>query len=199
VDFAGRWQATWREFRMPGDSRLLERLLAHYSEPQRKYHTLRHLEDCLRKFDEARALAERPAEVDLALWFHDAIYDVQRDDNELRSAQWAREAIGGDAGERVYDLVLATRHARQPSGRDAELLVDIDLSILGAPTVAFDEYEQQIRAEYASVPAFLFRRKRRAILAEMLRRPFIFSTLHFRARFEAQARVNLARSIAALK
>jgi predicted metal-dependent HD superfamily phosphohydrolase len=199
MDLSERWQGAWRALRRVASASLLARLMHAYSEPHRRYHTLQHLEDCLQKLDEARSLAGRPAEVELALWFHDAIYDVRRDDNEARSAQWAREAIGGEAGERVHDLVLATRHSASPSAADAALVVDIDLSILGAPAHAFDDYERQIREEYAWVPAGLFRRRRRAILDGILARPFIFSTLHFRERLEVAARENLARSIAALQ
>jgi predicted metal-dependent HD superfamily phosphohydrolase len=199
MDLSERWQGAWRELGRVASASLLARLMHAYSEPHRRYHTLRHLEDCLQKLDKARSLAGRPAEVELALWSHDAIYDVRRDDNEARSAQWAREAIGGEAGERVHDLVLATRHAASPTGGDAALVVDVDLSILGAPARIFDDYERQIREEYAWVPAGLFRRRRRAILDGILARPFIFSTLHFRERLEVTARDNLARSIAALQ
>jgi predicted metal-dependent HD superfamily phosphohydrolase len=71
----------------------------------------------------------------------------------------------------VHALVMATGHDAVPQGRDQEVLVDIDLSILGATPARFDEYEQQVRAEYAWVPEFLFRRKRRAILGQFLARP----------------------------
>jgi predicted metal-dependent HD superfamily phosphohydrolase len=90
---------------------------------------------------------------------------------------------------------MTTRHDAVPSGADAESLVDVDLSILGAPPGRFDEYEQQIREEYAWVPDFVFRRKRAEILEGFLARPAIFSTAHFRSRYERQARENLARSL----
>ena len=149
-------------------------------------------------FDGARALAERPDEVELALWFHDAIYDIKGHHNEQRSADWARDALrdaGVDTGsaQRVHDLVMATRHTAVPSAQDERLLVDIDLSILGAERARFDECEQQIRREYAYVPGFLFRRKRREILKGFLDRPAIYSTPHFHDRLEARARDNLRR------
>ena len=61
-------------------------LLAAYAEPQRHYHSTQHLAECLHGFETVRHLAQRPAEVALALWFHDAVYDVQRHDNEAQSA-----------------------------------------------------------------------------------------------------------------
>jgi predicted metal-dependent HD superfamily phosphohydrolase len=188
----------WRQLGGSADPSLFQQLVACYGEPHRKYHTARHLEECFQKLDEARV--ERPAEIELALWFHDAIYDTRRQDNEQRSADWAHASalqagVSHGVAERVHALIMTTRHDAVPSGADAELLVDVDLSILGAPPERFDKYEQQIREEYAWVPDFVFRRKRAEILEGFLARPAIFSTAHFRARYERQARENLARSL----
>jgi predicted metal-dependent HD superfamily phosphohydrolase len=90
---------------------------------------------------------------------------------------------------------MATRHTVAPANLDARLVVDIDLSILGAPHARFEQYERQIREEYASVPNWLFKRKRRAILRSFLERPRIYSTPHFFDALEARARVNLERAI----
>lgn len=197
--FSPSWQRAWTGIGAVGEGNaLLAQLMAAYAEPQRHYHTQQHLGECLSAFDAARALAERPDEVELALWFHDAIYDIKGHDNEQRSADWARAALV-DAGvvadivDRVHALVMATRHTAVPAGRDEQLLVDIDLSILGAERARFDEYEQQIRKEYAYVPGFLFRAKRREILKGFLDRPAIYSTPHFHDALEARARNNLHR------
>jgi len=191
----------WRQLGAANpDPRLHGELIARYSEPHRRYHTVRHLDECFEKLDEIRSLARHPAEIELALWFHDAIYDVKRHDNEEKSADWARASataagVAADACERVYSLILSTRHQAAANGVDAEILVDIDLSILGAVLVRFDEYERQVREEYSWVPDFLFRRERKAILKEFLARPRIFSTTHFRDRYEHQARSNIERSL----
>lgn len=195
-----RWAELWRQLAGRPAPALYGELIAHYGEPRRKYHTARHLDECFEKFDEARELATHPAEVELALWFHDAIYDTRRQDNERKSADWARASamqagVTGEAAARVHALVMATRHDAVPSGADAELLVDVDLSILGAAPERFDEYERQIREEYAWVPAFVFRRKRAKILQGFLARPAIFSTALFRDRYEQRARANLKRSL----
>ncbi len=197
------WQRAWQGVAATGDGAAVHaQLLACYAEPQRAYHTLQHLAECLAAFEPVRALAPHAAEVELALWFHDAIYDVHRHDNEAQSARWAGEALraGGarpGAAERVAQLVLATQHAVPPEGEDACLLIDIDLGILGADEARFDEYERQIRAEYAFVPEPLFSQRRRAILQSFLDRPAIYGTAHFRAALEQRARRNLVRSLAA--
>ena len=180
---------------------LCDALLAAYAEPHRHYHSTQHLAECLQGFEAVRHLAQRPAEVALALWFHDAVYDVQRHDNEAQSADWARQAlttagVQATLAERVHELVMATRHTSVPAAGDAQLLVDIDLSILGADTQRFAQYEQQIRAEYAFVPEDVFRTKRKDVLQSFADRPRIYNTDHFHAALEVRARANLARAMA---
>lgn len=196
-----QWTNVWRELGATKiDELLFHQLVASYSEPHRKYHTMQHLAECFRHLDEVRAEAERPGEVELALWFHDAIYDTLKKDNENRSAEWAREsALAGGLSQaqanRVYALVLDTMHDAIPAGRDAAVLVDVDLSILGADATRFDEYERQIREEYSWVPGPLYRKARRQILRGFQDRERIYSTEYFRAHHETQARENIARSL----
>ena len=199
--YISRWKRLWSTLGAAhADATLFCNIITKYSEPQRKYHTLRHLAECLSHLDEVQHLAARPAEIELALWFHDAIYDVRRQDNEERSAEWAR-ASAEDASlpakvcDRVHDLVLVTRHNAAPKSADEEILVDIDLSILGAPSQRFDEYETDIREEYNWVPRLVFDFRRRSILNEFRRRDPVFRTAHFAKRFERQARENLERSL----
>ena len=143
-----------------------------------------------------------PGEVEIALWFHDAIYELKAQDNEARSAAWAGQVlieagVGPEVCVRVHQLIMATCHAALPTTPDQDLLVDIDLSILGADPERFDEYEVQVRQEYSWVPGLLFRRKRREILAGFLDRPHIYTTARFRERFEASARENVQHSMRA--
>lgn len=203
-DAGSRWAASWAllGLRAP-EGGLLGRVMAGYQAPDRHYHTVQHLAECFERFDEGRELAERAGEVALALWFHDAIYDTHRADNETESAAWAARAVheaGGDGAiaDRVAELVLATRHSSVPAAGDPSLIVDIDLAILGADRPRYDQYETQIRREYAWVPEPEFRSRRRQLLAGFLERPFIYSTALFRRRLEPAARANLARAVARL-
>lgn len=182
---------------------VFDELVVRYSEPHRKYHALQHLTECLAHFEAASDLAEQPEEVEMALWFHDAVYDTQCHDNEEKSADWARKVLlehgtAAAAAQRIHDLVMATRHTALPALPDEQLLVDIDLSILGADPDRFAEYEQQIRDEYAFVPAALFRQKRDEILQGFLDRPVIYSTAHFREALEARARENLRKAVSGM-
>ncbi|MGO4396005.1 N-methyl-D-aspartate receptor NMDAR2C subunit [Variovorax sp. M-6] len=195
------WDGAWRDLgtKLTGDT-LFDALLARYDEPQRAYHTRQHLAECLLHFERERAHAEHPGEVALALWFHDAIYDLGRHDNEARSADWARQALLGagvapEAAERVHALVMATRHDAVPEGNDARLLVDIDLAILGAPPERFAEYERQIRVEYAHIAPEVFEPRRREILSRFLARDPLYLTAPMRARLESTAHLNLQRAV----
>ncbi|HJQ40267.1 MAG TPA: N-methyl-D-aspartate receptor NMDAR2C subunit [Thermoanaerobaculia bacterium] len=193
-----RFAALWRALELPEPPGLFDRLRASYAEPHRAYHTAQHIDECLAQLELVREQCERPAEVELALWFHDAIYDTRAHDNEPRSADWAaRELASAGASSGVIDtvrsLILITRHNAIPATRDEQLLSDIDLSILGAPRARFDEYEAQVRREYAWVPDDVFQRERGKILQSFLARPSIYATEFFRARLEETARENLTR------
>jgi predicted metal-dependent HD superfamily phosphohydrolase len=200
TDFAHRWIADWASLGLAGDAACRERLLASYADPARHYHTLQHLAECLDLFDELAHLAERPGEAAIALWFHDAVYVSQAKDNEARSAAWACEALraagaAAAAIERVQGLIMATARHAASGERDAGLVIDIDLAILGAAPARFAEYERQVRSEYAAVPASVYVEKRRAVLAGFLTRPAIYGTPELRARLEEPARENLRRAV----
>src|SRR6201989_3023597 len=111
-----RWQSVWQELGAATASEgLYHQLVACYSEPHRKYHTIQHLNECLTHLESARELADHADEVELALWFHDAIYDTSKKDNEQRSAEWARDSVqaagvSGEKADRIYELIMATMH-----------------------------------------------------------------------------------------
>lgn len=195
------WNRCWQSLGASGDGLvLMQRLVSADGEPQRKYHTVQHLSECLSLMEKNLDLAEKPAEVEVALWFHDAIYDIKASDNEARSADWAEAelrlaGVAPESIDRVKAHILATRHSALPQGQDQMLLVDIDLAILSASRVRFDEYEVQVRAEYSWVPGFLFRTKRRDVLAGFLARQPIYNTPTLRDAFESQARENLTYSL----
>ncbi|MBL8363405.1 MAG: hypothetical protein JNN18_23170 [Rubrivivax sp.] len=178
---------------------LLSQLVARWSEPHRHCHTLRHLQECLQLLEEWGRAHPLRHEIGMALWFHDAIHDPARPDNEERSARLATRALGraGADPERVRIVsrfVRATRHgARTRSAQGAELMLDIDLAILGADRARFEAYERQVRAEYAHVPDDDFARGRAAFVDAMRERPRLFMTEPGQ-RLEARARENLQRS-----
>ncbi len=194
---AAAWAAAWADAGLVGQGlELRDALWAAYAQAQRRYHTQQHLSECLGLWEALRPHAQHPGEVGLALWFHDAVYEVKAGDNELRSADWARQALLAAGAEtavaqRVHALVMATCHAAPTATPDEALLVDIDLAILGADAARFAEYERQVRDEYGWVPGFLYRRKRREVMRGFAQRAPLYQTDVVRARLEAPARLNL--------
>ena len=196
-----RWEETWSLVGFPAPGETLRRLEGRYGESHRAYHDLRHVLACLELARPVRSELAAPAEVELALWFHDAVYDPRAGDNEERSAGLAAaelESLDEASLAAISRLILATKHDASPADSDARYVVDIDLAVLGSSPEAFDRYEEAIRSEYRWVPGPLFRRRRREILQRFFDRPRIFLTDSFRERFESAARSNLARSIDSL-
>lgn len=178
------------------------RLMAAYAEPQRAYHTLQHLEECLREYDsvEATGQVKRPHELECALWFHDMVYDPQGKENEALSAELACEFLNGhESAAQVAELILLTRDHRPRGGPDDAWMADIDLSIFGQTLPRVRDYERQIRQEYAWVDWPHYREKRLEILASFLSRERLYLTDLFHERYEDSARRHLRALIEELK
>lgn len=198
-DLWPRWRALWDAG--AGAATVYWDLVKRLAESHRAYHTLDHVAACLDWLDAARSLLARPVEAELALWFHDAIYDPRRADNEARSADLAVVALrsmglGETEIDRVAAFIRLTAHTSPQLSGDGALVCDVDLAILGASPAAFDAYEVAIRQEYGWVPEVIFGQARAHILRAFLARPAIYFTPFFREQLEAQARSNLTAAVA---
>ncbi len=196
-----RFLQVWQQLGGRDDPEALFNALARaYAEPHRAYHTTIHLQDCLDQLDTVKASLDEVAQVEIALWFHDAIYDTQAKDNEVKSAAWASTALTSShisltVAQNVANLIMMTQHQALPQANDARFTIDIDLSILGRAPVVFAEYDRQIRLEYHWVPEDEYRRRRGQVLTGFVARPTIYQTAFFQTRYEQQARQNLAQAI----
>lgn len=200
-----QWLALWFRIGAAGDGRVVwTELERRYVEPHRAYHNFDHVGHCLAEFGAVKALAESPDAVELAIWFHDAVYDTHAKDNEEQSARLAAQNLD-EAGvdpklvSSVVSLILATQHAAPPTSPDAALLVDIDLAILGQPRERYARFEDEIRHEYAWVAPADFAAGRSAVLRRFLERPQIYSSATIRGRYESTARQNLRWTIERLR
>ena len=125
-----RWETVWQRLAAPGISYdVLDELIRAYSSPDRYYHNLTHIQDCLSIFDRTSSLAAHPEEVELGIWFHDAVYDSRRNDNEKKSADWAeavnrQSSLGNEIAGRVTDCILATRHEAEAGDHPLGAVVD---------------------------------------------------------------------------
>ena len=198
-----RWEALMLTMGLEPSIDSFNALYAAYSEKNRFYHTVRHISAMLSHLDNVTELADRPAELELAIWFHDAIYKALSKSNELDSAIWSQEFLVSkgydEAGvSRVYNLIMATLHDREVKENDEKLIVDIDLTILGAPDEIYDEFERNVRQEYKMVPAFIYRKKRKEVLKSFLNSDSIYYSDFFKNKYERAARKNIARVIKVL-
>lgn len=172
-----------------------------YSEAGRHYHTLAHIRDCLERLDEVGDRLDDRDAAELALWFHDAVYDPARDDNELRSALLFDQHLGihlpTQRADRVHAMIMATLHTDDPGeDGDASYVVDIDLSSLGAPWPKFRHDSAQLRRESGHLTDDQFQTGTKAFFTRLLARPSVYLTQHFRTRYEAQARRNIEALLA---
>jgi predicted metal-dependent HD superfamily phosphohydrolase len=183
---------------------LLDRLAAKYAEPHRHYHSTAHVHALLRHLERYRVLAKEPALITAAIWYHDAVYDTRRDDNEERSAALAQSELASiawpeSAIRRVAEMVRATRsHQADPGDSDMLLFLDLDLSILGTRPEAYADYCSAVRAEYQWVPEADYVKGRSRVLQAFLARESIYRTPELIAAWESSAQLNLRRELDAL-
>ena len=179
-------------------------LAAAYGSADRHYHNLEHLDEMFRVAGRLITITDDPKTIQLAIWFHDAVYDSRAKDNEARSAELAI-ALLGPIGvprselERLVQLIHATAHsanAHPPGTRETAILLDADLAILGSPPDRYRRYAHDIRKEYAWVPEVDYRRHRAKVLEHFLARPRIFRTDILHDECEDRARENLRAELA---
>lgn len=204
-DFSGRFYDMW--LRSSGgtapDPLVWRTLEARYNEPHRHYHNLGHLRQCLGELDQAgKHIAEANA-TEMAIWFHDVIYNYAAKDNEERSADTFRDFAKGvftDAFiDRVYDFILATKHVGAALDEGTALVVDIDLSGFGLPWDAYLADCNALRREAPNVTDERYYAGKLRFLDELLSWNSLFQTDYFRDRLEETARDNIRRYSAQLR
>lgn len=200
ADLAEQLRSRWP---LTGAEDLREELLAAWDRPG--YHDLRHLAEVLARVEElaSAGVGFGREQVLLAAWFHDAVYDGERDAEE-RSAAWAERSLPSYVGEaaaaEVARLVRMTEtHDPAPEDPGACVLSDADLAVLASSEGRYAAYVAGVREEYAHLDEQTFRRGRAQVLASLAERPALFRTDHARDRWEAAARANLAAELTALQ
>lgn len=189
----------WRSLTGPEADHLGRDLITRYGEPHRRYHTAAHLRAVLTQVDALAGNAAHPDLVRLAAWFHDAVYDPRRGDNEERSARLAERALpelglAAEAVDTVARLVRLTRtHDPAPGDVDGAVLCDADLAILASAPEAYAAYAAAVREEYSFVPDEVFRKGRAAVLRALLDLPAIFHITDVEASARANIQAELTR------
>ncbi len=175
---------------------LLNTLITAYKEPQRAYHTVQHIAECLAHFQNIQSSLNDSIAVETAIWFHDAVYDPKASDNELQSAELMKsvcnEFLSEQQIEKVYQWIIATQKHQPSDDHDLNSLLDIDLAILGSNAERFAEYQQQIQFEYAWVESDVYKVKRKQVLQQFEQMNPIYQTRWFRYHYEKQAKISLS-------
>jgi len=195
-----RWVLLMKNLGFGKNQDTYDALVKAYSEPHRYYHNKSHIGSVLAYLDSFSALAGSKSEIELALWFHDAIYKTFSSSNEADSADWACKFLVKnhariETQKTVHGLIMATYHSHTPSSNDEMFITDIDLAVLGSAEESYSRFSAAVRQEYKSVPDFIYKRKRRAVLQGFLDRDRIYSHDLFHNEFEVRARVNLCREM----
>ena len=193
-----RFESLWSRCIGAGAGAVFDELAALYGEPHRHYHTGAHIEHCLRQLDIAADRMDEPDAVEMAVWFHDAIYEIPPKDNEARSAELFAARAGERGSERfrsrVHQLIMATTHLDPPPRTlDESFMVDIDLSSFGRPWEEFLNDSRAVRAEMAHLSDAEFHPRQRRFLESLEARSRFCFTEFFRERHEHRARENIAK------
>lgn len=212
-ELLAKWLALCVKIGVKGNSQyhynLFKRLVHYYNQPGRYYHTLDHIRYCLAKLHEVKDLAPNPDIVELAIWFHDAIYELWADDNEERSANLAIFFITKLMGlntmfaMKVGCLIKNSAYFKNPPKihitRDAEFFLDIDLSGLGDTEDVFYRNNINVKREFDWLDPAELRIKQIVMFDFFLKRRPLYLTEYFRGKYEAQARANIGRAIKELQ
>jgi predicted metal-dependent HD superfamily phosphohydrolase len=176
-----------------------------YSEKHRAYHNLNHIKSLLDFFENfSKFIKDKPC-VFFAIWFHDAIYDPQKKDNEKQSAELAVKflktlSLPVEKISKIERMILATeKHSAEELDADGKLFLDFDLGILGAESEIYKEYAKAIREEYSFVSEEDYKIGRGRILQNFLKRETIYFTDVMREKFETKANENIENEILELK
>ena len=196
-----RFKALWQRCASPASderaSEIYRDLRARYMEPHREYHTPVHIAHCLKQFDLAREHMDQPDAVEMALWFHDVIYDAKANDNEQKSAvhfaKTCSDSLVPEFQSTVEQLILVTIHKEHPVTNDEKFMVDIDLSSFGLPWDRFLKDSEGVRAEFPHLSDEEFYPAQKVFLDSLLARENFCFTEFFRARHERTARDNIKR------
>jgi len=183
-----------------------DKLNSYYSASGRYYHNLQHIQKMLLFLEKHRKLVSNYQLLQFAIWFHDAIYQPQKLNNELKSAQFMKTVLGKtklteNKLNRIYELILFTKNHEKhklENDFDAAFFLDLDLVVLSLQQSEYQIYMNNIRKEYAFVPNLIYRIRRKNILKRFLKLEHIFRTPLFRQKFEKQARENIKFEISSL-
>lgn len=176
-------------------SKIADSLLSFYAESERFYHTFHHIEFCLGLLDQVKGQSADADSIELAIWFHDAVYNFPLVENEKLSAEYFMEVSEGylskEQRQKIYGLVIVTDHKTKPTDTDQKILVDIDLSSFGLPWQRFIDDGENVRRELSYLNEDDFYRQQIGFMKQLTAAENFYKTPWFQDQFEATARANI--------
>ena len=188
--------------------RFFEEIEKKYTARSRYYHNLQHIAALLQLCEQYTDRLTDKYVVELAVFYHDIIYNVLRKDNEPRSALLAIKRLYavGVPEDKITQVKLFIEATQTHSitgtvvnTHDLQLFLDFDMSILGAGWNDYLEYTKQVRREYRVYPDKLYIPGRTKFLEHCLQTQHIFQTPEFRETYEAAARANMLNELELMK
>lgn len=171
-----------------------------YSEKGRHYHNLLHLENMFSELEAVKSNISDFTAISFSVFYHDVIYDATSKINEEKSADKAEKRLAELHLDKnnisiISEQILATKLHQKSDREDTNYLLDADLSVLGKDFKTYLEYTKNIRKEYSIYPDFLYKPGRKKVLKHFLELESIFKTDHFKEKYEAQAKENIAEEL----
>jgi len=193
-------RAYWQPLaaRLGLEDEVFDRLSAMYSEPHRHYHTLAHVVEMLECLEESSDLIADRDVMELAVWFHDAVYDstAAHGGNEGASADLLSDTCSGAAVAPAHAIILHSADHGPSGDPDTQLFCDLDLYRLAGSYETFLKHGDDVRREYAWIDDDAWAVGRAKFMGRLQERPAIYQTGYWRGRLETQARSNIARLLA---
>ena len=201
----GGWHGLWNNIHAKGHNAwdVYLNLFERYTEVHRYYHRFPHVMRMLKEFEQVKHLCVNPHAVEMSLWCGRAIYRLNENHNEEKSAVFIEEImyyarVDEMLINEVTRLILLTKkNETSQKDHDGALRLDIELAVLGSSPEVFSQYERGIEKEYdyVRISRDTFISERKKMLIELIQRKSIYHTEHFRERYEEQAEKNLMRSL----
>ena len=181
---------------------LWKNLDEYYSEKHRTYHNKTHLTELFTYFDKYKSNLETPNTLAFSIFYHDVIYNIWKNDNEEKSADYAVKALTKvqlpvSILDEIHQQIIATK-THKANDNDTKWFVDFDLAILGKSSEVYKKYAQLIMQEYKLIPNFIYKKGRKKVLQHFINKPFIYATEEFKNLYELQAKQNLTNELNSL-
>jgi len=165
----------------------------------RHYHTLRHVISMLENIKDFKLGSfNDTSKLELAIWFHDIIYDATSNNNEELSANQFSlfaEVIGLDEKiiKEVYWMIRVTTHKGTPQTRLEDIICDLDLREFANDRQKLNTIE--VRREFSHLSNEEWKFGRTMFVQSMLNKEFIYHTDEYRRLLEDTARNNLQKEL----